>query len=75
MQSQQSKEPEQETTSEIDLSELPQPQLAGHGWKQQGAMLTCETCPFSHASFLPSADYQLMGIREDGLPIIKKLEF
>ena len=75
MQLPQSKENEQEITSEIDLSELPQPQLAGHGWKQQGAMLLCETCPFTHTSFLPSADYQLMGIGEDGMPIIKKLEF
>lgn len=75
MQSPQPKDSEQEIVSEIDLSTLPKPELAGHGWKQQGSMLICETCPFTHTSFLPSPEYQLYGIGEDGLPLIKKLEF
>ena len=58
----------------INLDELPRPELTGHGWRQQGTMLLCESCPFTHTSFIP-VGYQLYGIGEDGLPRIKKLEY
>ena len=78
MQSQQfpsEKENEQEVLSELNTDTLPQPQLTGHNWRQQGTMLICESCPFTHTSFLPSPDYQLYGIDERGVPMIRKIKF
>lgn len=60
--------------SSVDLSEIPQPQLTGHSWRQRGTQLTCESCPFTHSSYIPP-EYQLYGIGTDGLPLIRKIEF
>ena len=62
-----------EATSEIDLSFLPQPQLTGHAWRQQGTQLVCESCPFTHSSYIPP-DFQLYGIDDEGMPMIRKVE-
>ena len=74
----QSKQPSQsnehEEVSKFDLTEIPQPQLTGHQWRQQGTLLTCQSCPFTHASHIPP-DYQLVGIDDQGMPKIRKLEF
>ncbi len=74
MQSNQSNEPQEPNyeTSRLDLDSLPQPQLTGHAWRQQGTALVCESCPFSHASYLPMG-FQLYGISEDGQPMIRRL--
>lgn len=60
--------------SEFDLNDLPQVQLTGHQWIQQGAQIICRSCPFEHASYVPPG-YQLYGTDERGLPLIKKLEW
>jgi hypothetical protein len=74
----QSKQPKQnneesEVVNEINLDSIPQPQLTGHMWLQRGTLLTCESCPFSHASYIPP-DYQLYGIDDNGYPLIRKIE-
>lgn len=80
MQSNQSNQSKQNLKKEsneeayVDLDEIPQPRLTGHTWRQRGTMLICESCPFTHSSFIPP-DYQLYGIGKDGIPLIKKLEF
>lgn len=71
-QSSKSETPKEE--SSVDLSEIPQPQLTGHSWRQRGTQLICESCPFTHSSYIPP-EYQLYGIGEDGLPLIRKIEF
>lgn len=60
-------------TSEFDLASLPKPELSGHAWIQRGTMLTCESCPFAHASAIPS-DYQLYGIDDRGYPMLRKID-
>jgi hypothetical protein len=75
----QSKQPnqsseERQEVNRFDLNEIPAPQLTGHQWRQQGTILLCQSCPFTHASHIPP-DYQLYGIGDDGMPMIKKLEF
>ena len=57
---------------EINLDELPQPQLTGHQWRQQGTALVCQSCPFTHGSHLEPG-YQLYGIDDDGTPMIRKI--
>lgn len=69
-QSEDPKEPS--NVSSDDLNLLPQPQLSGHAWRQQGTTLVCESCPFNHASFIP-VDYQLYGINDKGEPMIRKV--
>lgn len=56
----------------INLDELPQPQLTGHQWRQQGTTLLCLSCPFTHASYLEPG-YQLYGIADDGTPLIRRI--
>lgn len=63
-----------EPANEFDLGSIPQPQLSGHAWRQQGTQLVCESCPFTHSSYIP-VDYQLYGIDDDGMPLIRKLKF
>lgn len=58
----------------VDLQELPQPRLNGHAWRQRGTELICESCPFTHADYIPP-EYQLYGIDDKGIPMIKKIEF
>lgn len=57
----------------VDLNELPQPQLSGHTWRQRGTLLMCESCPFTHASFIPP-EYQLYGIDDNGIPKIRRID-
>lgn len=68
----QSKAPNEEQ-NEIRLDDIPQPQLAGHVWRQQGTVLYCESCPFNHAAYIPS-DHQLYGVNEKGEPLLRKIE-
>lgn len=63
-----------EEVSSVDLSEIPQPQLTGHEWRQQGTTLLCQSCPFTHTSYIPP-EYQLYGIDKDGMPQIRKIKF
>jgi hypothetical protein len=63
---------EPERSNEIDLDDIPAPQLSGHVWRQQGAMLVCSSCPFSHSAYIP-ADRQLYGINEKGEPLLRKI--
>jgi hypothetical protein len=75
MQSQQStNQSENKEQSSVDLNQIPQPQLTGHSWRQQGTMIICQSCPFTHTSTIP-IDYQLYGIDKEGMPLIRKLEF
>lgn len=62
-----------EETYVTDLDTLPQPQLTGHQWLQIGSMLQCDSCPFKHTQFIPP-EYQLYGIDEKGIPLIRKIE-
>lgn len=67
-------ETEEKEITEFDVDSIPKPELAGHLWKQRGTQLTCESCPFTHTSYLPT-DYQLYGIDKDGLPMIRKINY
>jgi hypothetical protein len=67
---------EQETSKDqnpIDLDTLPQPQLQGHQWQQQGSVLVCRSCPFTHASLI-APGYQLYGIDAEGIPMIRSIK-
>lgn len=66
-------EPEHEIISSFNLDDMPQPELAGHAWRQRGTELICESCPFTHASYIPPP-YQLYGINDKGFPMIRKLK-
>lgn len=63
-----------ETIATFNLDDMPQPELAGHAWRQRGTELVCESCPFTHASYIPP-DLQLYGIDDNGYPMIRKLVF
>lgn len=58
--------------SQFDLSQMPEAQLAGHNWRQRGTELICDSCPFTHATYIPP-DKQLYGIDERGLPMIRSV--
>jgi hypothetical protein len=47
-------------------------ELAGHAWRQRGTELICESCPYTHASYIPP-DKQLYGIDDRGLPMIRSV--
>lgn len=70
----QNQEVEHEVISTFNLDDMPQPELTGHAWRQRGTELVCESCPFTHASYIPP-DYQLYGIDEKGMPMIRRLKF
>jgi hypothetical protein len=57
--------------SAFDLSEMPQPQLTGHAWRQRGTELVCESCPFTHSAYIPPG-YQLYGIDDNGYPKFRR---
>lgn len=65
-------EPEHETVSTFDLSDMPQPELSGHAWRQRGTELVCESCPFAHSSYIPPT-HQLYGISDKGYPMFRKI--
>lgn len=67
-------EREHEIISRFSLDDMPQPELAGHAWRQRGTELICESCPFTHASYIPP-DKQLYGIDEKGYPMIRTITF
>ncbi len=67
-------EVEHEVINTFNLDDMPQAELTGHAWIQRGTELTCQSCPFRHASYIPP-DYQLYGIDERGYPLIRKLKF
>ena len=71
-QNDQNQEPEHEIISQFDLEDMPKPELAGHAWRQRGTELICESCPFTHASYIPP-DKQLYGIDERGYPMIRTI--
>lgn len=62
------------------VPELPKPELSGHAWVQRGTQLVCQSCTFPHSSAildekgLPNPDWQLVGLKEDGTPIFRKLD-
>lgn len=58
----------------FDLEAMPQPQLNGHAWRQRGTELICESCPFTHSSYIPP-HLQLYGIDENGYPMIRQIKF
>lgn len=64
---------EEVNSTEFDLASLPKPELTGHAWIQKGTMIECQSCPFPHASAIPS-DYQLYGIDERGYPQLRKIQ-
>lgn len=55
-----------------DLEKIPEPQLTGHMWRQEGNLLICQSCTFNHSSFIKPG-YQLYGIDKAGLPMIRKI--
>lgn len=67
------KENEESEVSSVNLDELPQPQLTGHLWQQRGTALICESCPFTHMSYIPP-EYQLYGIDDNGYPKFRKIQ-
>lgn len=70
----QSEELKENVRSTFNLDDMPKPELAGHAWRQRGTELICESCPFTHASYIPP-DYQLFGIDDKGMPMIRRLKF
>lgn len=58
--------------SSFDPGTIPDAQLAGHNWRQRGTELICESCPFTHATYIPP-DKQLYGIDDRGLPMIRNV--
>lgn len=71
----QSKQPKKESEVEehvLDMN-IPQPELNGHAWMQRGTQLICQSCPFTHASFLPPS-HQLYGMSDDGTPLIRRIQ-
>lgn len=42
-----------------------------HGYRQHGPYLVCKTCEIQHAVFI-GMEKILVGINEDGTPILKK---
>jgi hypothetical protein len=67
----QPKEPEHEVVSTFDLSEMPQPELTGHAWRQRGTELVCDSCPFTHSSYIPP-NMELYGINDKGYPMFRQ---
>ncbi len=65
--------PLSEVLHEVDVNSLPQPQLTGHMWRQEGTQLICQSCSFKHATFIDPG-YQLYGIDEKGHPMIRKVD-
>lgn len=57
----------------VNLEDLPKPELSGHQWLQLGNQLVCQSCPFTHATFI-DVGYQLYGIDERGIPMIRKIK-
>lgn len=45
-----------------------------HEWRQQGPYLVCKSCELEHAVFV-GISKQMVGISDDGKPILKTLEF
>ena len=79
MQSQQQNQPkksEENTQPEIriNLDDIPKPELSGHAWRTQGTMLICESCPFTHTSYIPP-EFELVGVQSDGIPKFRKRTF
>ena len=62
----------QEAKYEFDLNSIPAATLTGHMWRQEGTQLICQSCTFTHATFIEPG-YQLYGIDEDGKPLIREI--
>lgn len=62
-----------EVIARFDLSDMPKPELTGHAWRQRGTELVCESCPFTHSSYIPPS-HQLYGIDSKGYPMFRKVE-
>lgn len=60
--------------AQFDPKDIPAAELAGHAWRQRGTELICESCPFTHATYIPP-DKQLYGIDERGYPMIRTVQF
>lgn len=56
----------------IDLDALPKPELTGHLWRQEGTQLICQSCSFTHMTFIEPG-YQLYGFDQDGSPLIREI--
>jgi hypothetical protein len=46
----------------------------GHAWKQRGMFVECDSCDHPHGFGLP-VNQQLVGIGEDGMPIIRLIKY
>jgi hypothetical protein len=62
-----------EIIHETNIDDLPKPELAGHMWRQEGNLLICQSCPFSHASYIEPG-FQLYGINDKGMPMIRRID-
>jgi hypothetical protein len=60
-------------TKLANLDDMPKAELAGHQWRQQGSLLICSSCPFSHSTHI-GVDKQLFGIDANGLPMIRDIQ-
>ena len=45
-----------------------------HQWRQMGYYIICKSCEMEHAFWIGS-EKQLIGIKEDGIPILKKIDY
>lgn len=50
-----------------------EPGLTGHQWRQQGPYIVCKSCELVHALRI-GMNKQLIGIDEEGMPILKSVE-
>ena len=60
-------------TSEGDIENHPSFKFipkGHHEWKQNGYYIICQSCDLDHAIWI-GRKHMLVGIREDGMPIIK----
>lgn len=61
-----------ERIAELDIDKLRREHIPrAHGWKQQGPMLICGTCPMRHSTYI-GMHIKLTGIQPDGTPILEK---
>ena len=57
----------------VNLDELPKAELTGHQWLQLGNQLVCQSCAFSHGTYIQTG-YQLYGIDDSGTPMIRRIK-
>jgi hypothetical protein len=61
-----------EQIDELRKQAIEKAKKARHEWRQKGGWIVCRTCDFEHG-FRVKSNQRLVGIDEEGKPIIKNL--